>query len=125
VLEAVELPAGVADLDPGLADVDADDLSHLARPSSFLSSRRGFSFLGQGGRSLFLSLLFPKCVRSGDKKGRRRGEERERGTGERGAGGFLGALGPSLVPSSPQILLCKKKILYHIKISANAWSTKC
>ena len=52
VLEAVELPAGVADLDPGLADVDADDLSHLARPPSSAlppsSSRRGFSFLGQG-----------------------------------------------------------------------------
>lgn len=31
VLEAVELPAGVADLDPGLADVDAYDLSHRAR----------------------------------------------------------------------------------------------
>jgi hypothetical protein len=25
----------------------------------------------------------------------------------------------------PQILLCKKKIPHHIKISANAWSTKC
>jgi hypothetical protein len=25
----------------------------------------------------------------------------------------------------PQILLFKKKILHHIKISANAWSTKC
>jgi hypothetical protein len=24
----------------------------------------------------------------------------------------------------PQILLCKKKILHHIKMSANAWSTK-
>ena len=28
VLEAVELPAGVADLDPGLADVDAETLPH-------------------------------------------------------------------------------------------------
>jgi hypothetical protein len=27
--------------------------------------------------------------------------------------------------NSPQILLCKKKILCHIKMSANAWSTKC
>jgi hypothetical protein len=26
---------------------------------------------------------------------------------------------------SPQISLCKKKIPCHIKISANAWSTKC
>jgi hypothetical protein len=25
----------------------------------------------------------------------------------------------------PQILLCKKKIPHHIKILANAWSTKC
>jgi hypothetical protein len=25
----------------------------------------------------------------------------------------------------PQILLCKKKILYHIKMSAHIWSTKC
>ncbi|EFJ17551.1 hypothetical protein SELMODRAFT_420969 [Selaginella moellendorffii] len=30
VLQAVELPAGVADLDPGLTDVDRDALSHLA-----------------------------------------------------------------------------------------------
>jgi hypothetical protein len=29
------------------------------------------------------------------------------------------------LPNSPQILLCKKKIPCHIKISANAWSTKC
>jgi hypothetical protein len=28
VLEAVELPAGIADLDTGLADVDADHLTH-------------------------------------------------------------------------------------------------
>jgi hypothetical protein len=28
-------------------------------------------------------------------------------------------------PNSPQISLCKKKIPHHIKISANAWSTKC
>jgi hypothetical protein len=40
VLEAVELPAGVADLDPGLADVDADDLSHPARPSALPPSSR-------------------------------------------------------------------------------------
>jgi hypothetical protein len=33
---------------------------------------------------------------------------------------------PCLVPSIlPQISLCKKKISCHIKISANAWSTKC
>ena len=29
VLHAVELPAGVAHLDAGLADVDGDDLAHL------------------------------------------------------------------------------------------------
>ncbi|RRT51782.1 hypothetical protein B296_00030491 [Ensete ventricosum] len=34
VLEAVELPAGVPHLDPGLADVDADDLPHLSSSSS-------------------------------------------------------------------------------------------
>ena len=56
VLEAIELPAGVADLDPGLADVDADDLSHLARPPPFLlplllSPR----LLPLAGRSLSLS----------------------------------------------------------------------
>jgi hypothetical protein len=75
VLEAVELPAGVADLDPGLADVDADDLSHLARPPPFLLPLPLLSprFLPLAGRSL--SLLFPKCVRSGDKKGRRREKE--------------------------------------------------
>jgi hypothetical protein len=28
-------------------------------------------------------------------------------------------------PDSPQIPFCKKKISYHIKMSANAWSTKC
>ena len=28
MLEAVQLPAGVADLDPGLADVDAETLPH-------------------------------------------------------------------------------------------------
>ena len=28
VLQAVELPAGIADLDTGLADVDADNLTH-------------------------------------------------------------------------------------------------
>jgi hypothetical protein len=27
--------------------------------------------------------------------------------------------------NSPQILLCKKKIPHHIKMSANTWSTKC
>ena len=30
VLKAVELPAGVADLDTGLADVDGDDLAHFS-----------------------------------------------------------------------------------------------
>jgi hypothetical protein len=35
-------------------------------------------------------------------------------------------LGPCLVPkSNPQIPLCKKEIPHHIKMSANAWSTKC
>ena len=67
-------------------------LSSCLLPFLPCSSRRGFSFLGQGGApsnlSLFLSLLFPKCVRSGDKKGSGGGGERERG-----AGGFLGALG--------------------------------
>ena len=29
VLHAIELPAGVAHLDAGLADVDGDDLAHL------------------------------------------------------------------------------------------------
>jgi hypothetical protein len=34
--------------------------------------------------------------------------------------------GPGLVPLIlPQISLCKKKIPRHIKMSANAWSTKC
>jgi hypothetical protein len=28
VLKAVELPAGISDLDTGLADVDGDDLTH-------------------------------------------------------------------------------------------------
>lgn len=56
VLEAVEFPARVTDLDPGLADVDAYDLPHLrllllALPS--LSSRIFFSGLANG---LFLSL---------------------------------------------------------------------
>jgi hypothetical protein len=33
---------------------------------------------------------------------------------------------PCLVsPILPQIPLCKKKISRHIKMSANAWSTKC
>ena len=52
VLEAVELPAGVADLDPGLADVDADDLSHLALPflPPLLAPR--FLFPWAAGRSL-------------------------------------------------------------------------
>jgi hypothetical protein len=37
--------------------------------------------------------------------------------------GFI--LRPCLVPSIfSQISLCKKKISYHIKMSANAWSTK-
>jgi hypothetical protein len=27
--------------------------------------------------------------------------------------------------NSPQILLCKKKIPYHIKMPAHVWSTKC
>ena len=37
VLEAVELPAGIADLDTGLAEVDRDDLTHV----DGLSERRG------------------------------------------------------------------------------------
>jgi hypothetical protein len=33
---------------------------------------------------------------------------------------------PCLDPKfSPQIPLCKKEIPHHIKMSANAWSTKC
>ena len=32
VLHAVELPAGVAHLDAGLADVDGDDLAHFGGP---------------------------------------------------------------------------------------------
>ena len=31
VLEAVQLPAGIANLDAGLADVDGDNLTHDAR----------------------------------------------------------------------------------------------
>jgi hypothetical protein len=90
VLEAVELPAGVADLDPGLADVDADDLPHLVRPSASASAlppspRAAVSLaLGRGlppiSPSASLSLL-PKCVRSGDKKGGRRREREGRGEG--------------------------------------------
>jgi hypothetical protein len=37
----------------------------------------------------------------------------------------LSLFSPCLVPNSPQILLCKKKILRHIKMSADVWSTKC
>jgi hypothetical protein len=41
-------------------------------------------------------------------------------------GGRTNRLAPPLFsPLSPQILLCKKKIPCHIKISVNAWSTKC
>jgi hypothetical protein len=66
VLEAVELPAGVADLDPGLADVDADDLPHLVRPSASAlppSPRAAVSLaLGRGlppiSPSVSLSLSF-------------------------------------------------------------------
>jgi hypothetical protein len=47
VLEAVELPAGVADLDPGLPDVDADDLPHRARCRRLLP-RLGFLPWGRG-----------------------------------------------------------------------------
>ena len=50
----------------------------LRRSSSLSSSRRGF-FLWQGASTL--SLLFPKCVRSGDKKGRRREKEGTRDLG--------------------------------------------
>jgi hypothetical protein len=39
---------------------------------------------------------------------------------------YLHGHSPCLVPPIlPQISLCKKKILCHIKMSANAWSTKC
>jgi hypothetical protein len=39
---------------------------------------------------------------------------------------FTIELGPSLDSRIHlQILLCKKKILYHIKISAHIWSTEC
>lgn len=78
VLEAVELPAGVTDLDPGLADVDADDLPHLVSSSASLPpvspSPPPGSFPGRCKERppLFLS-PFPKCVRSGDKRGRGRG----------------------------------------------------
>jgi hypothetical protein len=34
-------------------------------------------------------------------------------------------LGLLVLQIQPQISLCKKKILYHIKISAYIWSTKC
>ena len=40
VLEAVELPAGAAHLDSGLADVDGDDLSHLHLAGSCLKLKR-------------------------------------------------------------------------------------
>jgi hypothetical protein len=56
VLEAVELPAGVADLDPGLADVDADDLSHLARPSVLPLLAPLAAAASSFGRALPLSL---------------------------------------------------------------------
>lgn len=39
MLEAVELPAGIADLDTGLADVDRDALSHISK-MSFRKIRR-------------------------------------------------------------------------------------
>jgi hypothetical protein len=43
---------------------------------------------------------------------------------------FLGRIGSNGLwvwpyPYSPQILLCKKEIPYHIKMSVNAWSIKC
>ena len=39
VLEAVELPACIADLDPSLADVDRDALSHLRILSKKISKK--------------------------------------------------------------------------------------
>ncbi|RWW64095.1 hypothetical protein BHE74_00028688 [Ensete ventricosum] len=43
MLEAVKLPAGVADLNPGLPDVDRDALSHLRRSKPKNTQRRGRS----------------------------------------------------------------------------------
>jgi hypothetical protein len=60
VLEAVELPAGVADLDPGLPDVDADDLSHRVRCRRRLVLPRLGFLLGAGREWPFQN------VRSGD-----------------------------------------------------------
>jgi hypothetical protein len=76
VLEAVELPAGVADLDPGLPDVDADDLPHRVRCRRLL---RRLGFLPWGGglgleeNGTVAPVSFPNCVRSGDKKGAEEG----------------------------------------------------
>jgi hypothetical protein len=51
VLEAVELPAGVADLDPGLPDVDADDLSHRVRCCRRVLPRLGLGLEENGAVS--------------------------------------------------------------------------
>jgi glycine/D-amino acid oxidase-like deaminating enzyme len=72
VLEAVELPAGVADLDPGLPDVDADDLSHLVRCCRRVLPRLGFLGAGREWSGLLCSLSPSQNVRSGDKEERRR-----------------------------------------------------
>lgn len=45
VLEAVQLPAGIADLDPGLANVNADYLSHRSSSRETLAAGSG-----SGGR---------------------------------------------------------------------------
>ena len=54
MFEAVKLPARVPDLDPGLADVDADDLSHLllllAAETLIL---RSSSAEGDGGNEIY------------------------------------------------------------------------
>jgi hypothetical protein len=77
VLEAVELPAGVADLDPGLPDVDADDLSHRVRCCRRVLPRLGLG-LEENGAVSCVSLSPSQNVRSGDKEERRR---EKRGSG--------------------------------------------
>jgi hypothetical protein len=48
MLETVELPASIPDLDPSLAYVNTDDLSHDANPSTGIDER--CSYLVRIGR---------------------------------------------------------------------------
>jgi hypothetical protein len=97
-----------------------------SRRSHNFELRQRSSFYGPAPPGSLAGALLNCGVWQGFSRSRRRSRLRSPAKRPRSLWWAASPPRPCLVPNlTTQIALCKKKILHHIKMSANAWSTKC